>query len=437
MANTLFIASIAVIWVMLLYNMILTRGGYSHYRRYRQPIAGWKKSSRPLPKVSIMIPAHNEELVLERTLQAMVRQDYPRHKLEIIVINDNSSDRTGAIADAFATRYPFVKVVHLAERNAGRGKPGALNRGLPHATGDAVVVYDADNTPERRAVYYLALALVNSPGVGAVVGKFRVINARENFLTRFINVETICFQWMAQAGRHRLFGITTIPGTNFIIWRSLLDELGGWQEQALAEDTELSIRVYNAGYRIIFFPAAVTWEQEPETWPVWWRQRVRWARGNLNVVVKYLFRIPWLANKRIALDIIHLFAMYLLFFLSVTTSNVLFVGNLLFDWNLGVGEVATVLWVMAYALFISQAMLALSLEGAELNRDNFFIVLLMYFTYCQLWVPVVIYAMLAEIKRFFLRGEAAWYKTQRFTRRGRLRTHGPGVDGVPMRRPGA
>src|SRR5690606_33322966 len=134
---------------------------------------------------------------------------------------------------------------------------------------------------------------------------------------------------------------------------------------------------------------------------------------------------------------IHLFAMYLLFFLSVTTSNVLFVGNLLFDWNLGVGEVATVLWVMAYALFISQAMLALSLEGAELNRDNFFIVLLMYFTYCQLWVPVVIYAMLAEIKRFFLSVEAAWYKTQRFTRRGRLRAHGPGVDGVPMRRPGA
>jgi len=171
------------------------------------------------------------------------------------------------IADAYAAKYDFVRVVHTKPPHAGKGKSGALNQGLRQATGEIIVVYDADNTPERKAVYYLALALQNDPQAGVVVGKFRVINATRNLLTRFINIETICFQWMAQAGRHHWFHVTTIPGTNFAIRKSLLEKLGGWDEKALAEDTELTIRVYNEGYTIRFFPAAITWEQEPENLP--------------------------------------------------------------------------------------------------------------------------------------------------------------------------
>ncbi|BBP87230.1 hypothetical protein BsIDN1_08480 [Bacillus safensis] len=133
----------------------------------------------------------------------------------------------------------------------------------------------------------MVLGLLNDPKAGAVVGKFRVINAAKNLLTKFINIETICFQWMAQGGRWKWFGIATIPGTNFAIRRHILEELGGWDVHALAEDTELTIRVYNLGYVIRFFPAAITWEQEPETWKVWWRQRTRWARGNQYVVLKF------------------------------------------------------------------------------------------------------------------------------------------------------
>lgn len=249
----------------------------------------------------------------------------------MIVINDNSSDRTGEIADEFAGRYNFIKVVHLDAATAGRGKPGALNRGLRHATREMIVVYDADNTPERKAVYYLALALQNTPGAGAVVGKFRVINASQTVLTRFINIETLTFQWLAQAGRYRWFGITTIPGTNFLIYRHVLEQLGGWDQGALAEDTELSIRVDDSGYTIRFFPAAVTWEQEPATWGVWWKQRLRWARGNQHVILKSLKRLPSMANRLIALDLFYLLATYVLFFGAVALSNGLFVGNLIAD----------------------------------------------------------------------------------------------------------
>ncbi|QDS36345.1 glycosyltransferase family 2 protein [Brevibacillus brevis] len=414
MANTLFYLSLSVIWIMLLYHMFLMQGGYFHYLRYRRPIPEWEKNQHPLPKVSVLIPAHNEEVVIERTIKAMLRLDYPKDKLEIVVINDNSRDRTGEIADEYARKYPYVKVVHTKPPHAGKGKSGALNQGLAHSTGEVIVVYDADNTPERKAVYYLVLALLNDPKAGAVVGKFRVVNAATNLLTRFINIETICFQWMAQAGRFFWFHVTTIPGTNFAIRRSLVEELGGWDEKALAEDTELTIRVYNEGYYIRFFPAAITWEQEPESWKVWWKQRTRWARGNQYVVLKFMWRIFSLRKKSIMFDLIYFFFTYFLFFMGVIVSDVLFVTNMFVDLHLQVGIVAMILWILAYFLYVTEVMIALSIERTELNVKNFLIVLLMYFTYSQLWIVLVVYALYLEFKRVVFRQELKWYKTERF-----------------------
>lgn len=414
MANALFYLSLSVIWIMLLYHMFLMQGGYFHYLRYRRPIPEWEKNQHPLPKVSVLIPAHNEEVVIERTIKAMLRLDYPKDKLEIVVINDNSTDRTGEIADEYASKYPYLKVVHTKPPHAGKGKSGALNQGLAHSTGDVIVVYDADNTPERKAVYYLVLALLNDPKAGAVVGKFRVVNAATNLLTRFINIETICFQWMAQAGRFFWFRVTTIPGTNFAIRRSLVEELGGWDEKALAEDTELTIRVYNEGYYIRFFPAAITWEQEPESWKVWWKQRTRWARGNQYVVLKFMWRIFSLRKKSIMFDLIYFFFTYFLFFMGVIVSDVLFVTNMFVDLHLQVGIVAMILWILAYFLYVTEVMIALSIERTELNVKNFLIVLLMYFTYSQLWIVLVVYALYLEFKRVVFRQELKWYKTERF-----------------------
>ncbi|WP_025025821.1 glycosyltransferase family 2 protein [Caldalkalibacillus mannanilyticus] len=414
MANFLFYTTLTVIWLMLLYHMFLMQGGYLHYLKYRKPIPEWEKKNRPLPKVSVLIPAHNEEVVIARTLQAMVRLNYPKDKLEIIVINDNSKDRTGEIAEEWAKKYPFVKVVHTKPPDAGKGKSGALNQGLKSSTGEIIAVYDADNTPERDAVYYLALALVNDPKAGVVVGKFRVINAQKNLLTRFINIETICFQWMAQAGRFRWFGVTTIPGTNFAIRREIIEQLGGWDEKALAEDTELTIRVYDAGYYIRFLPAAITWEQEPETWRVWWKQRIRWARGNQYVVIKFLSRLFTLRKKSIVFDLVYFFFTYFLFFMAVIVSNVLFVTNLFVDLHLQVGMVAMILWILAYFLYVTQVMIALSIEKTEFNIKNIAVVFFMYFTYSQLWLLLVMYALFLEMKRVLFRQEVKWYKTERF-----------------------
>lgn len=286
MANLLLYISLFLIWGMLFYHAFLMIGGYLHSLRYEKFKQKFILPSNEYPTVSVLIPAHNEEVVIEDTLQSMIKLNYPKEKLEVIVINDNSSDRTGLIIDNYAKKYPFVKAVHTKPPHAGKGKSGALNQGLAHSSGEMIIVYDADNTPEPDAVRHLALGLAHDEKAGAIVGKFRVINAKKNLLTRLINIETLTFQWLAQAGRWFWFKMTTIPGTNFAIRRSILETLGGWDEKALSEDTELSIRVYNLGYYIRFFPAAVTWEQEPETIQVWWRQRTRWARGNQYVIMK-------------------------------------------------------------------------------------------------------------------------------------------------------
>jgi len=413
-ANTLFILSLVIIWIMLLYHMFLMLGGFFHYMSFERVIPKWQQSMKRLPTVTVLIPAHNEAVVIRRTLQSMVRLNYPKDLLQIIVINDNSTDKTGKIAREFAEKHMFIQVVDTKPPQAGKGKSSALNFALDYVEGEYIVVYDADNTPERDSVYHLVLCLENDPKAGAAVGKFRVSNAQKNLLTRFINIETIGFQWMAQAGRWFWFKMATIPGTNFAIRRSIIETLGGWDEQALAEDTELSIRVYNLGYYIRFFPAAVTWEQEPETWPIWWRQRIRWARGNQYVVAKFMLNFLKLERKAILFDLIYFFFTYFLFFMGVILSNIIFVTNLFIDLQLSVGFVTIILWIFAYLLYVTQVYMTLSIEKTEMTLTNFFIVLFMYFTYSQLWILLVVRATYVELRRLMTGEEVKWYKTERF-----------------------
>ncbi|AVR00770.1 glycosyltransferase [Oceanobacillus iheyensis] len=414
MADLLMYMSLFLIWLMLFYHMFLMQGGYLHYLHYQKSEKEWQQNKTPFPKVSVLIPAHNEDVVIGKTLDAMCQLQYPTHLLEVIVINDNSNDRTGEIVEAYARRFPFVSVIHTKPPYGGKGKSGALNIGFAQSTGEVICVYDADNTPEPDAIYWLAMGLQNDPKAGAVVGKFRVINANKNLLTRLINVETITFQWLAQAGRWFWFKMTTIPGTNFAIRRSILDELGGWDQKALSEDTELSFRVYNLGYYIRFFPSAITWEQEPENLKVWWRQRTRWARGNLYVIGKFLFQFFKLKNKKVGVDLLYFLFTYLLFFGGVMLSHAVFIVNLFVDLKLTIGIVSYALLIIGFLLFVTEELLALSMEKKQLTFKNTAVVLIMYFTYSQMWLCLVVYASFLELKRVLFKQEVTWYKTKRF-----------------------
>lgn len=413
MANFFLYLALFLLWFMLFYHIFLMLGGYLEYLKHDKNVKKFSENEGEMPTVSILIPAHNEQLVIENTLQAMINLNYPKDKLEVIPINDNSSDETGFIVDEYAKLYPFIKPLHTKPPTGGKGKSGALNQGLKFSTGEVIVVYDADNTPEPEAIYNLVIGLNNDKKAAAVVGKFRVLNANENLLTRFINIETLTFQWLAQAGRWHWFKMTTIPGTNFAIRRSVIEELGGWDEKAISEDTELSFRVYNAGYHIRFFPAAITWEQEPETLKVWWKQRMRWAQGNEYVIFKFLSQFRKL-NSKVRMDLFYFLFTYLFFFGGILVSHLIFILNLIFDLELLIGNVSIVLLVTGFLLFLVEVWLALSLEKGQLNLKNALIVVLMYFVYSQMWVVLVLTASYREAKRVLLNQEVKWYKTERF-----------------------
>jgi cellulose synthase/poly-beta-1,6-N-acetylglucosamine synthase-like glycosyltransferase len=407
----LFMLSVFLIWFMLVYQFILTFAGYLYSRESAREKHGLDHSHLDLPGISILIPAHDEEIVIEKTVETILASEYPRDKIELIVFNDGSTDRTAEILDRLAQKHSSLKVVHIPKGEGGKGKAAVLNRGWKMARHKLIAVYDADNQPEPTALRYLAAQFVKNPNLGGALGKFRTINRNRNWLTRFINIEGLSFQWIVQAGRWKLLGIATLPGTNFIVRKDVLEELGGWDEEALTEDAELSLRILEAGYRIKFVPYSVTWEQEPEDVSTWMRQRTRWARGNFYLVRKFMSSIRQAKNKALAVEMFYFLCLYYVFVAAILISALLFVLGLFGMIFIPIPGPYLEMWLLAYLLFVMEIVLMLSRETGEDSISNILYTIAMYFTYCQLWPLVVAKAFYAE---FVQKGERKWAKTRRF-----------------------
>ena len=410
--DILFISSVLLIWFMLLYQFVLTLAGYLYSRESSRERKQIDRMELDLPSISIMIPAHNEEVVIERTLKTLLASDYPHSKLEIIVLNDGSTDGTEAILNRLAKAHPVIRPVHIPKAEGGKGKAAVLNRGLKLTKHNLIAIYDADNQPQPSSLHYLAAQFTLFPELGAVLGKFRTINRRRNWLTRFINIEGLSFQWIVQAGRWKLLKVATLPGTNFIVRKDVLDEIGGWDEEALTEDAELSLRILEAGYRIKFVPYAVTWEQEPEDLSTWFRQRTRWARGNFYLMRKFITGISKAKNKALGFEVFYFLCLYYVFVGAILMSALLFILGLFSLIFIPVPGPYLEVWLMAYLLFVTEIVLMLSREPGEDSISNILFTMLMYFTYCQLWPLVVASAFYKE----YVKGEKrTWSKTKRFS----------------------
>ena len=409
--DALFVLSVIVIWFMLGYQFVLCVAGWVYSHRAEHERRALAQRALALPRISVLIPAHNEALVLDATLAAMAALEYPAGQLEIIVINDASTDATGAIADRWAQTEPRIRVVHLTVAERAGGKSAALNRGLRRARHEVIAIYDADNTPAPDAVLHLARQLAAHAELGAVIGTFRTANRKKNLLTRLINIEGLSYQWIVQAGRWMLMQVCTLPGTNLLIRRALLEQLGGWDESALTEDAELSIQIYEAGYKIKFVPYAVTWEQEPEKLSTWFKQRSRWARGNNYLVAKHARRVLAIRPKRLGFELLYTLALYYVFFAAILLSDVLFVLCALGWVRVPVPGPFAEVWVLALALFVVEVTLALSRADGEDSLLNILLTVLAYFTYCQLWIPVVLKGLYDDYVR---RKDRVWVKTERF-----------------------
>ena len=273
------------------------------------------------PLVSVLIPAYNEAEVIVYTVNSALESDYP--KLEVIVIDDGSTDGTAELLDEQFGRNPAVRVIH----QTNQGKPAALSHALAEASSGILVTIDADTAVEPDAVSKLVRHFVN-PRVGAVAGNVKVGN-RISWLTRWQALEYVTSQNLEKRAFDLLNCIPVVPGA-LSAWRAeAINEAGGFSAETVAEDTDLTITIRRAGWDITYDEEAIGWTDAPETASALVRQRFRWTFGTLQSFWKHrdtLGRTKYGTLGWIALPNIFLFQLLLPLFSPLI--DLLFLGSL-------------------------------------------------------------------------------------------------------------
>ena len=338
--------------------------------------------------VSIVVPAFNEAAGIEQAVRSLASSSYP--EFEVIVVDDGSTDGTAELVERL--ELPGVEV--LWQPNAG--KPAALNRGLAAASHEFVVLVDADTVFEPETLERLVQPLAD-PTVGAVSGNTKVGN-RRGLLGTWQHIEYV----MGFNLDRRLYDVLecmpTVPGAIGAFRRKALAEIGGIPGATLAEDTDVTIALGRAGWRVVYAEHARAWTEAPSSLGALWRQRYRWCYGTMQAVWKHraaLWRpdearigrrgLPYLVLFQIALPLlaplIDVFSIYGLLFLGVV-------------------------WVGAYWVVFTGLQLALGWYAFRLDGESplpLAAMPLQQFVYRQLMYLVVVESVLTALRGTRLR----------------------------------
>lgn len=426
----IFIISIVSIWISVFINIVLVFGAMGYVRKERKNKVNLNAYNDRLPTVTIMIPAHNEEKVIASTLERILELNYPKDQIQIIVINDNSSDDTELEVKRIQNenKKRKINVITTDEETGGKGKANALNIALEQAKGEWVCIFDADAAPERNTLKFLVIKSFESIKYAAVFGRNKARNRNRNFLTKCINIELVTSQRIVNPAKWYLFKLGQIPGTNFIINRKILESVGGWDEKAITEDTDLGFSVMKENYLIAYEGRAEAYQQEPEKLSVYIKQRTRWAKGNIYVVFKNIPDLLSSMNFRIKLDILLYWLTYIWFLIFILVSDLIFIVNLfgaiihlinpeidfLARASLSVNFNFNISFLLMYILFVLQMNVGLASDKGQSTFGNFLISCISYFTYSQLFIFISVRAMYLYIGDSIFKREVKWYKTERF-----------------------
>ncbi len=249
-----------------------------------------------MPSVSVLVACRNELAVIHQLVDGLVALEYPPHLRQIVIVDDASTDGMAAELDRMAMEEP-ITVIHRPAGSGG-GKPGALNDGLAFATGDVVIVFDADHRPHADVVRRLVRHF-EDPAVGAVQGRCEISNTADSPLTQLIGIDYLAGYLVNEYGRQAMYNLPAYGGANCAVRASTLKAIGGWNTASVTEDTDLTMRVLLSGQRVRFDVSAVDEEEGVTTVGRYWNQRYRWARGHQQVWRDY--RLPIWRSPRLSL----------------------------------------------------------------------------------------------------------------------------------------
>ena len=260
----------------------------------------YKKATPYLPRVAVVVPAWNEGAVIGASIDRLMRLEYPRDRLRVYVVDDASTDNTPDVVLAKAAEYPG-SVFHLRREKGGEGKAHTLNHGIRIVLSEdwmqALLIMDAD-------VIYLPDSLrrmtrhLGDPKVGAVTSYIAEGSADKNYLTRFIGMEYVLSQVASRRAQNVLGAVACLAGGAQLHSRENLIAIGGEIDtSSLAEDTVTTFKTQLGGRKVVFEPHAVVLAEEPQLITTLWKQRLRWARGNVYVTRRY--RKIWFRPSRV------------------------------------------------------------------------------------------------------------------------------------------
>jgi cellulose synthase/poly-beta-1,6-N-acetylglucosamine synthase-like glycosyltransferase len=261
---------------------------HTYFKHKKKATGEPVKRFETLPPVTIQLPLYNERYVVERLIEETVKMDYPKHLLQIQVLDD-STDDTAPFAEALVERYKNMgyPIEYLHRGNRHGFKAGALQAGLETATGEFVAVFDADFCPPSdflmRTIHHFA-----EENVGVVQTRWSYLNRDYNFLTE---VEAMLLDGhfiLEHGARSRAGHFFNFNGTAGILRKSMIADAGGWQHDTLTEDSDLSYRAQLKGWRFVYLPGLDCLSELPVQMHGFQVQQSRWAKGLTQVAKKLL-----------------------------------------------------------------------------------------------------------------------------------------------------
>jgi cellulose synthase/poly-beta-1,6-N-acetylglucosamine synthase-like glycosyltransferase len=326
----------------------------------------YHKAAPYLPRVSIVVPAWNEGAVIGESIDRLMGLEYPPESLRVYVVDDASTDNTPDVVLAKAAQYPG-QVFHIRRDKGGEGKAHTLNAGIRVILEDdwmqALLIMDADVIYLPNSLRKMTRHLAD-PKVGAVSAYIREGSADKNYLTRFIGFEYVLSQPAARRAQNVLGAQACLAGGAQLHTRENLMALGGQIDtSSLAEDTITTFETQLRGREVVFEPLAVVLAEEPGLISALWKQRLRWARGNVSVTARY--KKIWFRPSKVhhlggwAFGIVW-FSLWLLP-VAMVTSSIGLVGLLLLHSQLA-AVVFRALWISAAVTFVFTLALAAQLD---------------------------------------------------------------------------